>query len=131
MKTDSARYLGAYVQPPHTILGVGRFQASICRKRQEYRERPGRTKKPYERTDQFIEHDPGPRGSPQVPHGPAKSFGAPEPPALTAKTDSCFSSAALAQAGQEGSCPCRVRYSKRWPQSRQANSNRGICSIKQ
>jgi hypothetical protein len=56
-------------------------------------------------TRQFMEQEPGPRGSPHVPQAPAgaaanaEGAGAFE---LTANTDSCFSSSALAHEGQLG-----------------------------
>jgi hypothetical protein len=51
-----------------------------------------------------FEQAPGPRGSPHMPHEPAgagleRRIGTVE---LTANTDSCFSSAVPAQAGQAG-----------------------------
>ena len=79
-----------------------------------------------------MEQAPGPRGSPHIPQGAAD--GAPsedEEPFATANTDSCFSSSALAQAGQLGASPSRVRYSKWWPQARHAYSNSGMLSILQ
>jgi hypothetical protein len=79
-----------------------------------------------------MEQAPGPRGSPHIPQGAADGVpGEDEGPFATAKTDSCFSSSALSQAGQLAvSCP-RVRYSKWWPQARHAYSNRGMSSILQ
>ena len=77
--------------------------------------------------DQLIEQDPGPLGSPHAPHGPEARTGVDaDALALTAKTDSCFSSSALLHDGQLGDWPARVRYSKRWPQSRHAYSNNGM-----
>jgi len=39
-----------------------------------------------------IEHAPGPRGSPQDPHGPAGAADGDDPLADTAKTESCGAS---------------------------------------
>jgi len=61
-----------------------------------------------------MEQDPGPRGSPHIPHAPvgvAERAGD-DPLALTAKTDNCFSSSTLAQRGHSGDRPSRVRNSK-------------------
>src|SRR5882724_2291860 len=82
-----------------------------------------------------MEHDPGPRGSPHMPQAPAAPVGPDEregeAAVVTANADSCFSSSALAQRGQLGDCPSRVRYSKWWPQPRHAYSNRGMRYILQ
>jgi hypothetical protein len=62
-----------------------------------------------------MEQAPGPRGSPHIPQGAAEGVAAREDddaPFATAKTDSCFSSSALAQAGQLGVSRSRVRNSK-------------------
>ena len=60
-----------------------------------------------------MEQEPGPRGSPHEPHGAGAALRDGDDGAvLTAKTDSCFSSSVLAQAGQIGvRSPC-VRNSK-------------------
>jgi hypothetical protein len=42
--------------------------------------------------DQWMLQDPGPRGSPQAPHGPVTAFESDALPVLTAKTESCLSS---------------------------------------
>ena len=76
-----------------------------------------------------MEQEPGPRGSPHEPQAPDEGAESPEEetePDVTAKTDSCLSSSALAQEGQLGDCPARVRYSNRCPQARQANSKSGM-----
>jgi hypothetical protein len=80
-----------------------------------------------------MEQAPGPRGSPHIPQGAAEGVAAREDdaPFATANTDSCFSSSALAQAGQLGVSRSRVRNSKWWPQARHAYSNRGMRSILQ
>ena len=51
-----------------------------------------------------MEQAPGPRGSPHIPQEAAAEGVAREDdePFATANTDSCFSSSALAQAGQLG-----------------------------
>src|SRR3954453_14083753 len=62
---------------------------------------------------QFL-HAPAPLGSPHIPHGAGPGAAArleDDPFALTANTDSCFSSAVLSQAGQDGVWSARVRYS--------------------
>jgi len=46
-----------------------------------------------------MEQDPGPRGSPQLPQGPAARLGAGAPGADTAKTDSLGKSFLLAHFG--------------------------------
>ena len=57
-------------------------------------------------------------------HGPAlaRSNGTPGSGALTANTESCLSSSALAHDGHDGVCPARVRYSNLWPHPRHAYS---------
>jgi len=62
---------------------------------------------------QFIEQDPGPRGSPQDPQGPIDSFAdIVEPPfAPTAKADRRLRSSSLSHDGHDGVWPARVRYS--------------------
>lgn len=79
-----------------------------------------------------MEQAPGPRGSPHDPQGDAEGvLSGDEAPFATANTDSCFSSSALAHAGQLGDSRSRVRYSKWWPQARHAYSNNGMMSIVQ
>lgn len=79
-----------------------------------------------------MEQAPGPRGSPHIPQGAADGvLGEDEGPVATANPDSCFSSSALAQAGQLGASRSRVRYSKWWPQARHAYSNKGTMPILQ
>ncbi len=66
-----------------------------------------------------------------MPHEPAGGAAdrSDELPALTAKTDSCFSSSMPEHEGHDGVRSARVRYSKCWPQERHAYSNRGIQSF--
>jgi hypothetical protein len=53
------------------------------------------------------EQAPGPRGSPQEPHGPAAGALDFDPDPATLKTESCCSSLVLLHAGQAGFCePC-------------------------
>jgi hypothetical protein len=77
-----------------------------------------------------MEHDPGPRGSPQVPQGAAGD----EPnagvffPLRTANTESCCSSFRPWHAGHCGRLeldPCTM-VSNRWEQSLQTNSKIGM-----
>jgi hypothetical protein len=75
-----------------------------------------------------MEQAPAPRGSPHRPHGAGPNCAgaelADEEP--TAKTDSCFSSASLAQAGQLGFVePCTMA-SNRCAQALQMYSKIGI-----
>jgi hypothetical protein len=77
---------------------------------------------------QFIEQEPGPRGSPQRPHAPAcvpSNVFSPLPPD-TAKTESSFCRSAPLHDGHVGDCPARVKYSKRRPQPRHSYSKRGM-----
>lgn len=78
--------------------------------------------------DQCTEQEPGPRGSPHVPHGPAGGWtnDLPGPLDWAANTDSSFCRSAPWQEGQLGACPSRVRNSKRLPQPRHSYSKRGI-----
>jgi hypothetical protein len=73
-----------------------------------------------------MEQLPGPRGSPQVPHGPAAARGAASALALTAKTDNCLSSASLEQDGQVAFRPPWTIASKACWQSRQTYSKMGM-----
>ena len=60
-----------------------------------------------------MEQAPGPRGSPHIPQEAADGVARDDDGAFaTANTDSCFSSSALAQAGQLGVSRSRVRNSK-------------------
>jgi len=77
------------------------------------------------RSAQFIEHEPGPRGSPQLPHGlgdDEKLFC--EPP--TAKLESCWSRLWLEHDGQVGSSEPRTTASKWRSHSLQMYSKIGI-----
>lgn len=77
---------------------------------------------------QFIEHEPGPRGSPQLPHAPdddAKLFC--ELP--TAKLESCWSRLLLEHAGHAGASDPRTTASKRRSHSLQIYSKIGMVSI--
>jgi hypothetical protein len=65
-----------------------------------------------------MEHDPGPPGWPQVPHGAACGSAL----VCAAKTESFFSSCGLAQRAQLGVSVPRTRVSNSWPQARQAYS---------
>ncbi len=79
---------------------------------------------------QFIEQEPGPRGSPQGPQGPGASRATAAPfPVFTAKTESCFSSCSLSQAGQRGASSLELKTSdsNRLSHSKQAYSNIGIA----
>ena len=62
---------------------------------------------------QFIEQDPGPRGSPHDPQGPIDSFAekAAPPLAPTAKAERRFRKSSLSQDGHDGVWSARVRYS--------------------
>ena len=67
-----------------------------------------------------------------MPHGVADGDAhrsADELLALTAKTDSCFSSSVPEHDGHDGTWSARVRYSKCSPHERHAYSNRGIQSF--
>jgi hypothetical protein len=61
-----------------------------------------------------------------LPDGMGADFGEPAP---TAKTDNCFSTFALRQAGHTGVISPRTRNSKRLPQSVQEYSNSGIAPV--
>jgi hypothetical protein len=67
----------------------------------------------------LIEHDPGPRGSPQVPHAPGESVARVlEEEEDTAKVESRRSRSALLHVGQAGSVEPNTIFSKRFPQPR-------------
>ena len=74
-----------------------------------------------------MEHAPGPRGSPQLPHALEVAGAADELFAETAKTDSCWvSSLLLLQVGQTGfSLPIK-RASNRWSHPLQMYSKIGM-----
>ena len=76
-----------------------------------------------------MEQAPGPRGSPQVPQGPAEGMDA--DPALeeTAKTDSCGESFLLWQRGQAGFWLPKTRASKRCLHPLQMYSKIGIRTL--
>ena len=74
---------------------------------------------------QFIEHEPGPRGSPQLPQAPdegEKLFCDSE----TAKVESCWSRFRLAHPGHSGASDPRTIASKRRSHSLQTYSKIGI-----
>jgi len=74
-----------------------------------------------------MEHAPGPRGSPQEPHGPAVGeLLAPEPFAETAKTESCGSNFWLRHFGHSAVSLPKTRASNWWLHSLQAYSKIGI-----
>src|SRR6266700_7661652 len=81
---------------------------------------------------QFMEHEPGPRGSPQLPQDPpgALVWRGFSPP--TAKVESCCSSCLPSHLGHAGFCCPRTMVSKWWSHSRQTYSNIGIngCSVR-
>ena len=61
----------------------------------------------------LIAQEPGPPGSPHVPHASAAALLADEAAVpLTANADSCLSRSALVHAGQAGILSARVRNSK-------------------
>jgi hypothetical protein len=80
----------------------------------------------------LIEQEPGPRGSPHVPHGPIGPFadGCENDLAglldWAANTESSFWRSLPAQLGQLGDWPSRVKYSKWRPQPRHSYSKRGM-----
>lgn len=76
-----------------------------------------------------MEQAPGPRGSPQVPQGPAEGMDADPPLADTAKTDSCGASFLLWQRGQAGFSLPRTRASKRCLHRLQMYSKIGIRTL--
>jgi hypothetical protein len=59
-----------------------------------------------------IEHEPGPRGSPQLPHTPDGMLELDVPFADTAKTESCGASLLLLHLGQEAASSPKTRASK-------------------
>ena len=74
--------------------------------------------------------EPGPRGSPQVPHALAPLAGDFEAELFpTAKTDNCCSSFAPWQAGQVGGWLLCTSFSNWWPQSwhRYSKIGMGLC----
>jgi hypothetical protein len=74
-----------------------------------------------------MEQEPGPRGSPQVPQGPAGwRAAAAAPPVPTAKVEMSFSSFLPPQDGQAGFADPVTIVSNLWEQSRQAYSKRGM-----
>ncbi len=78
---------------------------------------------------QFVEQEPGPRGSPQLPQDPGDASEAAAPfPLLTAKTESCFSSFTLSHDGHRGvsSEELNTSVSNRLLHSKQAYSNMGM-----
>jgi hypothetical protein len=74
-----------------------------------------------------MEHEPGPRGSPQLPHAPEGAGAADELFAETAKTDSCWVSCLLLlQVGQTGFSLPNKRASNRWSHPLQMYSKIGM-----
>jgi hypothetical protein len=74
-----------------------------------------------------LEQLPAPRGSPQAPHGAGPDIrDGLEDGALTAKTDSCLSSAVLAHLGHSSFVDSRTSSSNLLSQSRHAYSNNGM-----
>src|SRR5258708_22532879 len=74
-----------------------------------------------------MEHAPGPRGSPHVPHvPPALASCAPSPP--TAKLESCWLSRLLAHLGQAAFWLPRTIASNRWSHCWQMYSKIGILN---
>src|SRR5690606_22429324 len=70
---------------------------------------------------------PGPRGSPQAPHGPTAGIDDAEADDVdTANTDSCFSRSRPEQSGQTAGRAPVTKASKCRPQFRQRYSKRGI-----
>jgi hypothetical protein len=68
---------------------------------------------------QFIEHEPGPRGSPQAPHGVGRALSPSfDELAPTAKTESCLSSAVPWHSGHSSTVCSRTRSSNRCSQPR-------------
>jgi hypothetical protein len=76
---------------------------------------------------QFIEQEPGPRGSPQEPQPPPDPDVTGHPPvAPTPNAENCLSNAVALQPGQAGTAlPC-TNSSKRWLHSRQTYSKMGM-----
>jgi hypothetical protein len=74
-----------------------------------------------------MEHAPGPRGSPQLPHAPELGT---EPDALfaeTAKTESWGVKALLSHLGQAGLSLANTRASNRWSHCLQTYSKIGMA----
>src|SRR5262249_16265778 len=83
---------------------------------------------------QFREQEPGPRGSPQLPHGPVgtpslASDRAGRPPELTANTESCFSSRRLWHSGHTAFLLPVTSSSNLWWHSLQLYSKIGMADI--
>ena len=75
-----------------------------------------------------MEHAPGPRGSPQVPHPPEGMLPEAELLAETAKTESCGDRLLLWHFGQEGFSLPSTKASNRWSHSLQEYSKIGMVS---
>ena len=75
-----------------------------------------------------MEHAPGPRGSPQVPHPPEGMLPEAELLAETAKTESCGDRLLLWHLGQEGFSLPKIRASNRCSHSLQEYSKIGMVS---
>ncbi|MFH4170937.1 hypothetical protein WAJ14_19945, partial [Acinetobacter baumannii] len=73
------------------------------------------------------EQAPGPRGSPQVLHGPISPLNSPSLLA-TEKTDSCFSISSLWQLGHATRLVVTTIFSNLSPHCRQTYSKMGIVS---
>lgn len=69
-----------------------------------------------------MEQEPGPRGSPQLPQGPAARRGAGAPGADIANTDSLGASFLPAHLGQAAFCEPKTSASNSWWHSLQAYS---------
>src|ERR1019366_4749478 len=76
-----------------------------------------------------IEQAPGPRGSPQLPHGPAEAALLAEPFAETANTESCGASFLLWHFGHSAFSLPYTSASNWWLHSLQAYSKIGITLI--
>jgi hypothetical protein len=62
---------------------------------------------------QFIEQEPGPRGSPQEAQPPGNDLSDCPSALPTANADNCFSSEVLAQCGHDGAVELQTMVSKR------------------
>ena len=70
--------------------------------------------------------EPGPRGSPQLPHGPLAGAAARDFSPPTAKLDNCWLSRLLSQLGQAAFCLPITMASNWWLHSWQTYSKIGI-----
>jgi len=115
----SALCATARLADPTPLFELRRGRAGVLRaKAAAKRRREAGARSPTSRRIQLIEQEPGPRGSPQVPHGPMGPLadGCENDFAgvldCAANTDSSFCRSTPAQVGQLGDCPWRVKYSK-------------------